>query len=213
MTRRNRPLVTSCQLGSVKKYKDEHRDVRTIRVLENIARDVVNAWRSLRRNPTLVIVSVLSLAFGVSVNALLFSVLSSVLFTIPTASEPERLVWVEPGNSNQFSYLNYRDLVEGGIFADLVGYRRARLNVRANNAAASADGLAVTANFFEALGVSTALGRPFAAREAAAELQPRLAVLSDGFWRRQFQGDPGVINQYDAGGADLDIDDGALRTR
>src|SRR4051794_31714674 len=42
------------EFGSVEKYKDEHRDLRTILVLENIGRDLVHAWRSLRRSPTLV---------------------------------------------------------------------------------------------------------------------------------------------------------------
>jgi predicted permease len=184
------------EFGSVERYKDEHRDERTVRVLENVTRDLVHAWRSLRRSPTLVIVSALSLACGVAVNALLFGVLSSVLFGTPTAFEPERLAWVEPGNNNQFSYLNYRDLADSGIFTEVVGYRAVRLNVRAYNVTASADGLAVTANFFEALGLSTALGRAFAAHEAAAELQPRLAVLGDRFWKGRFQADPAVVGQY-----------------
>ena len=35
----------------------------------------------------------------------------------PTMSDPERMVGVEPGNANQFSYPNYQDLLRSLIFA------------------------------------------------------------------------------------------------
>ena len=39
-------------------------------------------------------------------------------------AQPDRVVGIEPGNSNQFSYLNYRDLRDRGLFADVAGYRQ-----------------------------------------------------------------------------------------
>ena len=39
----------------------------------------------------------------------------------PTMVNRDRVVGVEPGNSNQFSYLNYRDLRDSGIFEMLAG--------------------------------------------------------------------------------------------
>ena len=53
----------------------------------------------------------------------------------------------------------------------------------------------MTANFFDMLGVGTAIGRPFTAAEAAAERQPRVAVLSHRFWQRRFNGTPTVVGE------------------
>ena len=47
-----------------------------------------------------------------------------------------------------------------------------------------------TANFFDVLGVPVALGRGFTAVEAAAERDPRVVVVSDGFWRARLGADP-----------------------
>ena len=48
-----------------------------------------------------------------------------------------------------------------------------------------------TANFFDVLGVPVALGRGFTAVEAAAERDPRVVVVSDGFWRARLGADRG----------------------
>ena len=50
--------------------------------------------------------------------------------------------------------------------------------------------LLVTANYFDVLGVPIAMGRSFGAEEARAERQPRVAVISHGFWQRRLGGNP-----------------------
>ena len=63
----------------------------------------------------------LSLGLGVGVNLTLFSWLSAMFFDQPTIARPDEVVGIEPGNSNQFSYLNYRDLKDAAIFASVFG--------------------------------------------------------------------------------------------
>jgi predicted permease len=62
-------------------------------------------------------------------------------------------------------------------------------------------GAAVTADYFAALGASTAIGRTLRAGDDDAPGGSPVAVLSDAFWRRHFNGDPGVI------GARIVLDD------
>ena len=50
-------------------------------------------------------------------------------------------------------------------------------------------GARVSWNYFKVLGVSMALGRPFA--ESDAQGDGNQIVLSDGLWRRRFGGRPG----------------------
>jgi hypothetical protein len=153
------------------------------------------AIRSRRRSPGLVAVSVLSLGLGLGVNLTLFTAIGAVFFSEPTMAERDRVVAVQPGNSNQFSYLNYRDLLDSGVFESVMGHRRVQLNLRADAAAERIDGLAVTPNFFEFIGVPMSIGRQFSAAEAVPERQARVAVLSHPFWQRQFGGDAAVIGR------------------
>jgi predicted permease len=154
-----------------------------------------HAIRSLRRSPGLVIVSVLSLGLGLGVNLTLFTAIGAVFLFEPTVAESDRVVAIQPGNSNQFSYLNYRDVLDSGVFESVSGHRRAQLILRADGAPERIDGLAVTPNFFQFLGVPAALGRHFSAAEAAPERQPRIAVLSHPFWQRRFGGDAAIVGR------------------
>lgn len=126
---------------------------------------------------------------------MLFSAVHTLFFYEPTISDPDRWIVTEPGNSDQFSYPNYRDLEASRIFADVVGYRRAGLALRSGGDVERIQGLAVTANFFEGLGVRAQLGRTFTAEEASAEREPRLVVLSYPYWQQRFQGDHAVLGE------------------
>src|SRR4051812_37174470 len=118
--------------------------------MDNFLADVRRALRLLRTSPGLVLVSVLSLGLGLGVNLTLFTAIRAVFFREPTIANRDRVVGVQPGNSNQFSYLNYRDLRDSGIFETVAGYRQVRLNLRTGDQAERVDGLAVTPNFLQA---------------------------------------------------------------
>jgi predicted permease len=163
--------------------------------MDNVLSDLRRALRLLRTSPGLVLVSVLSLGLGLGVNLTLFTAIRAVFFREPTIADRERVVGVQPGNSNQFSYLNYRDLRDSGIFETVAGYRQVRLNLRTGDEAERVDGLAVTPNFFEAVRIPLALGRGFGAAEAAPEREPRLAVISNAFWRRRFNASPAIVGR------------------
>ena len=154
-----------------------------------------HAIRSLSRSPGLVVVSVLSLGLGLGVNLAVFTAIQAVFFYEPTLADPSRVYAVQPGNSNQFSYLNYRDLLDSGIVETAAGSRGVTLNLRTGTETERVDALAVTANFFEFVGIPVALGRTFTEAEATPERHPRVAVLSDPFWRRRFNADPAVIGR------------------
>jgi macrolide transport system ATP-binding/permease protein len=164
-------------------------------MLDSLLQDLRRGARGLRASPGLLIVSVLSLGLGLGVNLTLFTAIRAVFFYMPTVANPDRVVGVEPGNSNQFSYLNYRDLQESDIFESVVGFRRVQLNLRGNDEVERINGLAVTANFFEMAGADAAAGRLFFAAEAGAERPPRIAVLGHRFWQRRFGANRAVVGQ------------------
>lgn len=183
------------EFGSVEGYKEHTRDVRQPRLLDDLARDIAYACRGLRRSPALVLTCVLSLGLGIGVNTTIFTALRSVFRHQPTIAHASGVVGVEPGNSNQFSYLNYRDLRESGIFADTTAYRIVRVNLRADGRSERLLSVATTGNFFRMTGVHARLGRVYAVEEETSEQLPRAVVLTDACWRRLFNSDPSIIGR------------------
>jgi putative ABC transport system permease protein len=163
--------------------------------MNNLLWDVREACRGLRKTPGLVAICVLSLGLGIGVNLTLFSWLSATFFDQPTISRPHEVVGLEPGNSNQFSYLNYRDLKDSGIFQAVFGYRRTELSLRTVELTRPVSGVAVSGNFFEGLDVRAQLGRVFTETEAAPEHNARVAIASHGFWRRTLDADLAAVGR------------------
>jgi predicted permease len=154
-----------------------------------------HAIRSLSRSPGLLVVSVLSLGLGLGVNLAVFSAIRAIFFSEPSLADPSRVYAVQPGNSNQFSYLNYRDLHTSGIVEAAAGSRGVTVNLRTGTETERVDTLAVTPNFFAFTGIRPAIGRAFSEAEAAPERHPRVAILDHSFWQRHFNADSSVVGR------------------
>jgi predicted permease len=98
----------------------------------------------------------------------------------------DRLVRVEPGNGNQISYPNVRDLSPGGTIEGLAGYALTRLTMRGAATDEQVLSLMVSPAFFELLGVQSSMGRTIGSDIDAA-------VITSAFWRRQLNGRPDPI--------------------
>ena len=182
-------------MGNTILAREEARAIWVAPWIDGAWQDVRHAARSLRRSPGLVVVSALSLGLGIGLNAILFMGISTVYGHEPTMVEPERVVGVEPGYANQFSYPDYRDLKESGIFTDVAGFRTGSLNLGSSGRVTPMSMLVVTANYFDVLGVHAQRGRTFTAVEAAPERNPRLVVVTAAFWRSWLRGDPAAIGE------------------
>ena len=151
--------------------------------IDALWQDIRHGVRSLRRSPGLVVVSALSLGLGIGLNTILFMGISAVYGHQPTMVDPKRVVGVEPGYANQFSYPDYRDLEEQRHLRRRVGLPCRRHELGTGGRVTPTGLLVVTANFFDLLGVRTQVGRTFSAAEAAPERDPRLVVVTAPFWR------------------------------
>lgn len=166
-----------------------------LRWMGTVGQDLRYGARNLRRAPGLVAVSVLSLGLGIGLNLALYAGVVTIFRHRPTMTEPASVVGIEPGNGRQFSYQNYRDLRESGAFSSMAGFRMSAMNRRVGDRLERLSVLVVTDNFFDSLGIRTAVGRTFSAGEAAPERAPRVIVLDHPYWSARFGGDPNAIGQ------------------
>jgi predicted permease len=195
LTPRDATRAAHHRLGNTILAREDARAVWVAPWVDALWQDVRHGARSLRRSPGLVVVSAISLGLGIGLNTILFMGISTVYGHQPTMVSPERVVGVEPGYANQFSYPDYRDLRDSGIFADAVGFRTGGMNLGASGRTIPVSLLVVTANYFDALGIRAEIGRTFSAAESAPERDPRLVVVTAGFWRNWLRGDPRAIGE------------------
>ncbi|MBV9924262.1 MAG: ABC transporter permease [Acidobacteria bacterium] len=160
-----------------------------------LLQDVRYGLRVLWQRPGFTAVVVLTLALGIGANTAIFSVIDAALLRSLPYKEPERLVHLwESKRSRDFEQreASYPDLLDwraqgAEVFEGLAGYVRRPVTLTDAGEATRTRGAAVTANFFDVLGVKAAAGRTFVGGEDGVEGKP-VVVLSHGFWQRRFGG-------------------------
>jgi len=153
--------------------------------------------RRLLRQPGFTLTAVGVLALGIGIATAMFSVLNAELLRPLPYLHPDQLVTVaEPRGATEVfwgvSHLDALDWQRSAHSLQQIAFTQpalATLQTEADSTSLEAD--TVSANLFALLGVPPALGRAFAAQDAAA--RSRLAVLSDALWRSAFHADRGVV--------------------
>jgi predicted permease len=155
----------------------------------------------LMKNPGFVLVAVLTLALGVGANTAVFSVVNAVLLRPLPFPDAERLLWVGQqfksgqAGAGEPKFLFWREHSQSfEALACLSSYGGAHGNLAGGNEAEFTQGLRVSEDFFRTLGVFPAQGRAFT-REEDTPGGERVAILSDGLWRRRFGADPAVVGR------------------
>src|SRR6266851_871457 len=158
------------------------------------------ALRSLWRSPGFTASAVLVLAIGVGGSTAVFSVLRGVVLRPLGMPSPDELVrlYERPAGIEArwpFSGPDYLDLSrESGAFASVAGIRAGQQTLTGRGSPVQIRIARVTASFFSTLRSWPAIGSGLAAEEDAAG-GPRTAVLTDGFWRREFGADPAAVGR------------------
>jgi hypothetical protein len=80
------------EFGGLEQVKEDCRDVRGTRWLEEIAQDLRYGSRLLRQSPVFTLVAVASLALGIGANSAIFALVDKVLLTALPVRDPQRLL-------------------------------------------------------------------------------------------------------------------------
>jgi predicted permease len=167
--------------------------------METLVQDLRYGVRMLAKAPGFTAVAVLTLALGIGANTAIFSVVQGVLLSPLPYAQPDRLVMIMESNPRfahvWVSYPNFRDWQRHAqSFLQMAAFRQQGYDLTNPGIPEHVDGNAVTAGFFETLGVRLTLGRDFSPEEDQHGGAHAL-IISDRLWKNRFAQDPQVLGK------------------
>lgn len=179
---------------------------RGTRFWAGLWQDVRYGARVLRLNPAFTAVCVLSLALGIGANTAIFQLIDAVRMRTLPVKNPEELAVIRPtvnGRSGRvhgafaletnamWEQIRARQQGFSGVFA----FGREQVNLATGGQVRYAQGMWVSGEFFDVLGIQPILGRVFHAPDDHAGCGAPGTVLSYRFWQREFGGDANVVGK------------------
>ena len=166
--------------------------------MNNLANDIRVGLRSLGRRPGFTFIALLTLAVGIGANVAMYTVVRGVLLKPLIYDEPDRVVQLfeqrahDPALGN-VSYPDFHDLAERSRTLEAVAATQGWIPTTIiDDEPLRINGVVVSGNYFDVLGVTPALGRFFLPEEDEIGHDPVL-VVSHAFWTRHLGADPAAI--------------------
>lgn len=192
------------QLATIDRRRE--RGQRRAEWWEGIVHDVRYALRGLRRQPGFAAAVVLALGFGLGATAAMFGIVDRLLLRPPAhvrAPEDvgrlyftETFSWAGVVTQESTSYPDFVTLRDHTrAVRQVAAYFPRALSVGRGRDAQQVRSIAASGAYFPLLGVRPVLGRFFGPAEDALPTGQRVAVISDGFWRRRFGADSSVLGR------------------
>ncbi|HXW08108.1 MAG TPA: ABC transporter permease [Vicinamibacterales bacterium] len=187
-------------IGGLEQRKEECRDARRVRVIEDVFQDVRYAARTLSRSPGFTIAALLTLALGIGATVAMFTVVYGVLLRPLPFPDPDRLFLValspksflmrQPGMADR-TYVQFRE--SDRSFQHLAAFTWYKGNLTGAGDPVVIRVGSVTTEFFDALAVKPAMGRTFLPGDGRGG--ERMVVMSDQLWRSRFAADPAIVGK------------------
>ncbi|QOY90769.1 ADOP family duplicated permease [Paludibaculum fermentans] len=190
------PAEAQRRLGHTARILEESRDVKLARWLETVLQDLRLAFRIWRKRPLVAVTAILTIALGAGMNVAVFRVIWNVMLKPLPYAEPARLmqVWVEekeprtPPENVLIDKWQHSSLT----FSAFAAYRPWSITIIGQGNPEQVFTGMVSRNFFETLGTPLLAGRAFTPDEMSSGSDNAI-LLREGYWRRRFAGDPGLV--------------------
>jgi predicted permease len=189
-----------CVFNSLEQKKEECRDMRKVRVLEDLGKDTRYAVRIFRRSPGFSILAILCLTLGIGATTAVFSWMEGILLRpFPLVAAQDRLVAITSEDRNGRDDISWPDFVDlrkncasvQALIADRIFGTTLNIGTRAERAMGSV----VSANYFQALGVHPILGRAFDPSDEIGRNTHPVTVISYQAWKDRYGGDVNIIGK------------------
>jgi predicted permease len=188
-------------LGGPEQVRQQCREARGTKFLEDLLQDLRYGVRTLARNPGLTFVIVLSLAIGIGANTAVFSITNALLLKPLPYAHADRLAilwlrspgigipqdWPSPGQYHDIKTQNH-------VFDQTAIAVGSNYTLSGLSKAMKVDAILASSSLLPMLGAKPLLGRVFVPEEDKPG-RPDTVVLSYGLWKQAFGGDPGLLGR------------------
>jgi predicted permease len=193
------------EFGPVELAKDQSRDQRPTAMAEQLLADIRYGCRGLRKSPGFAVASILVLTLGIGANTAVYQLFDAVRLRTVPVEDPEQLAIVELADLTRWNgrrttgypvltnplWEEFRDHQD--VFSGVVAWANSEFRLDQSTDSTGVRGLFVSGEFFNVLGVDPLLGRVFTSIDDRPGCGLPGAVVSYGFWQRQFGGDPAAV--------------------
>ena len=169
--------------------------------MDVLLQDLKFAVRTLLKSPLVSGLAIVCLALGIGTNAAMFSVFDGILIKPLPFKDPGRIVSITETNQRNgiddlaMSYPNFQDMRDRArTITDIAAWTGRTLTFMDGDEAVRHQGVVVSWNLFDVLGVAPALGRNFRAEDDRPGA-PGTVLLADSVWRARYHADPSVVGR------------------
>ncbi|MGA9770150.1 MAG: ABC transporter permease [Blastocatellia bacterium] len=169
--------------------------------METFIQDIRYGIRMMRKSSAVTLIAVISLALGIGVNTVIFSVVNAILLKSLPFNDPDRIVlaWgTLPAEGKQRSQVSATDVDDwrnqNSVFEDVTTYSNWSATLLGDGEPERIQGIQVGDGYFSIMKAVPLLGRTFLPEEQQ-DGKDFVLVLGYGLWQRRFGGDPAVVGQ------------------
>ncbi len=168
-----------------------------------LATDLRLAARALAKQPAFAALAILTLALGIGSTSSMFSVMHGVLLTPTPYPKPEQIVLVSPAKlsgaqmTNTVTVGQWLELQKSApSLTALAGYDWHFGFLLSDDRSDSVQGMTVSPEYFNVIGLAPVLGRTFTAADIPAPNTPNTTIiLGHRLWQDRFGGDPNILGK------------------
>jgi predicted permease len=179
-------------MGALEQIKEECRDMREVRLIQNAIQDLRYGMRTLMKHRVFTFVVVLTLALGIGMNTAVFSLVHGILLQPLPYAQPDRLVRIGKSSLTKGILLGLQQRLRQTEVATVA--LDEGLNLRGDGQAVRLTGNEVSSNLFSILRATPKLGRVFRPGDEAPGAD-HLVILSYALWQSKFGADPRMIGR------------------
>jgi predicted permease len=173
--------------------------------MKTILQDLRYAFRQLVKMPGFTFTAVISVALGIGATTAVFSVVYAIIVDPYPYTAPDRMVHMRlvlpNGGQDGYRFVGltgsqWQELRKSPVVEDTFIQGEQNLTITGADVPEDVQGTLLTSNAFNFLGVPPILGRGLEPSDAIDGEDPQpVAVLSNKFWQRHFNSDPGVVGK------------------
>jgi predicted permease len=186
-------------LGSVDGVKEECRQARGLRWIDQAWQDLRYTLRLTKRAPGFTVAAVASLGLGIGGTTAIFTLVEAVSLRSLPVRDPEQLYILAHGEDGSINlnsnYPLFERIRDAGVFSGVTAFRTGSMKVSLGEGSELVRGQFVSGNYHAVVGAPLLLGRGFVSEPDHPTDQSDIAIISERYWVRRFGRAPDVIGR------------------